>query len=83
MTTQSQEQQKKHYSRELAAYTFRQWTAVQKSVDERSDASASLSSAMRDISLASPGPVAQERNRARHISAEHGQQTEKIGQDNS
>ncbi|KAJ8596478.1 hypothetical protein M405DRAFT_805275 [Rhizopogon salebrosus TDB-379] len=77
MATQSLEQQKKHYSHELAAYTFRQWTAVRRSVDtQKSDAS--LSSAMRNVSLASPGPPAvQDKKSTRHASAEPGQQTEK------
>ncbi|OAX44870.1 hypothetical protein K503DRAFT_764747 [Rhizopogon vinicolor AM-OR11-026] len=58
MATQSPDQQKIHYSRELAAYTFRQWVAVRKSIDtQKSDAS--LSNAMSNISLASPGPPAQ------------------------
>jgi len=82
MTTQSLEQQKKHYSRELAAYTFRQWTAVRRSVDAQ-ESDASLSSAMHNISLASPGPAVQRQNSDRCTSAEHGQHTEYVGQDRS
>lgn len=62
MSTQSLEQQKLLYSRELAAYTLRQWTAARKAIDaQRLDAC--LSGAMQDISLASPGSSAARENK--------------------
>ncbi|OJA18827.1 hypothetical protein AZE42_00836 [Rhizopogon vesiculosus] len=80
MATQSPDQEKKHYSRELAAYTFRQWIAVRKSIDtQKSDAS--LSNAMSNISLASTGPPAQvqEQKSARRKSAEHDRSGPAVG----
>lgn len=81
--TQSPEQQKKLYSRELAAYTFRQWTAVRRSIDDQ-NSDASLSSAMRDISLASPRPpAAREQKSIKPTSPEHGQQREAVSKDDT
>ncbi|KAG2754475.1 hypothetical protein P692DRAFT_20143574 [Suillus brevipes Sb2] len=86
MSTQSLEQQKLLYSRELAAYTLRQWTAARNTIDsQRLDAC--LSSAMRDISLASPGPsTAREkkgtRRRTASLAGAPDHQTERVGQGN-
>lgn len=88
MSTQSLEQQKLLYSRELAAYTLRQWTAARKTIDaQRLDAC--LSSAMRDISLGSPGPsssTAREkkgsRRRTASLAGAPDHQTERVGQGN-
>ncbi|KAG2350652.1 hypothetical protein BDR05DRAFT_994025 [Suillus weaverae] len=86
MSTQSLEQQKLLYSRELAAYTLRQWTAVRKTIDAQK-MDASLSSAMRDISLASPGPSAarEKKKGTRRATSSAGapdHQMERVGQGN-
>ncbi|KAH7923997.1 hypothetical protein BV22DRAFT_1035671 [Leucogyrophana mollusca] len=53
MTTYSLEQRKTIYSRELAAYTLRQWTAVRRTIDAQNADENAITDAMRKVYLAS------------------------------
>ncbi|KIJ68659.1 hypothetical protein HYDPIDRAFT_165404 [Hydnomerulius pinastri MD-312] len=56
MTTQSLEQQKMLYSRELAAYTLRQWTAVHRALEIQSTRDGSEAAVTRALERVTLGP---------------------------